>query len=189
MRPATGGAILGVFVVIIIVIIVAAVLPSASSFQSQSSTRYTFKRNGRRRCIIISLHSTKNDNDDNDMERLVPETAFGAEIVPEGQRPVNEYLEMKNAPLFGWASEETGSKGVSAFIFFNCFLLLLCLLVSFQLGMRLHNDRLIVHHGRMPHIAKLMLFLFFSFCWGSIYIASYSVRYSLRCSFCNNVSI
>jgi hypothetical protein len=40
-------------------------------------------------------------------------TAFGAEIVPEGQRPVNEYLDMRRAPLFDWASEETGTVGVS----------------------------------------------------------------------------
>lgn len=42
----------------------------------------------------------------------MPETSFGAEIVPEGQRPVNEYLEMKRAPLFIWASNEVGSGGL-----------------------------------------------------------------------------
>ena len=42
-----------------------------------------------------------------------PETSFGSEVVPEGQRPVNEYLNMKSAPLFDWASQETGTKGVS----------------------------------------------------------------------------
>jgi len=39
------------------------------------------------------------------------ETSFGAEVVPEGQRPVNEYLDLLRAPLFGWASEEVGTKG------------------------------------------------------------------------------
>mmetsp|Transcript_32227 Transcript_32227/g.78595 ORF Transcript_32227/g.78595 Transcript_32227/m.78595 type:complete len:378 (+) Transcript_32227:160-1293(+) len=43
---------------------------------------------------------------------LSPETAFGAEVVPEGQRPVNEYLDMKRAPLFGWASNEVGLNGL-----------------------------------------------------------------------------
>jgi hypothetical protein len=42
----------------------------------------------------------------------MPETSFGAEVVPEGQRPVNEYLEMKRAPLFGWASNEVGTNGL-----------------------------------------------------------------------------
>jgi hypothetical protein len=48
-----------------------------------------------------------------DREDLLPETAFGAEIVPEGQRPVNEYLDMRRAPLFEWASNDKGYKGVS----------------------------------------------------------------------------
>ena len=53
--------------------------------------------------------------DDND-ESLTPLTSFGAEVVPEGQRPVNEYLDMKRAPLFDWASEEVGTQGVSLFL-------------------------------------------------------------------------
>ncbi len=50
--------------------------------------------------------------DDDDMKRLLPETSFGADAVPEGQRPVNEYLDLIRAPLFGWASEDVGSKGL-----------------------------------------------------------------------------
>jgi len=38
--------------------------------------------------------------------------SFGAEVVPEGQRPVNEYLDMKQAPLFGWGSNEVGLRGL-----------------------------------------------------------------------------
>mmetsp|Transcript_10733 Transcript_10733/g.29604 ORF Transcript_10733/g.29604 Transcript_10733/m.29604 type:complete len:277 (-) Transcript_10733:231-1061(-) len=45
-------------------------------------------------------------------DELSPETAFGAEVVPEGQRPVNEYLNMIQAPLFGWASQDTGTNGL-----------------------------------------------------------------------------
>jgi hypothetical protein len=45
-------------------------------------------------------------------EEFLPETSFGAEVVPEGQRPVNEYLDMKRAPLFGWASNEVGTDGL-----------------------------------------------------------------------------
>jgi hypothetical protein len=47
-------------------------------------------------------------------EEYFPETAFGAEVVPEGQRPVNEYLDMKRAPLFSWASNEVGIDGLLA---------------------------------------------------------------------------
>mmetsp|Transcript_31611 Transcript_31611/g.52171 ORF Transcript_31611/g.52171 Transcript_31611/m.52171 type:complete len:282 (+) Transcript_31611:88-933(+) len=50
--------------------------------------------------------------DDNDFASLLPETSFGADVVPEGQRPVNEYLDLVRAPLFGWASEEVGTKGL-----------------------------------------------------------------------------
>ena len=49
----------------------------------------------------------------NEREDFLPETSFGAEVVPEGQRPVNEYLEMRRAPLFDWASNERGTGGVS----------------------------------------------------------------------------
>ena len=47
-----------------------------------------------------------------DDEQFMPETSFGAEAVPEGQRPVNEYLDLLRQPLFGWASEESGTKGL-----------------------------------------------------------------------------
>jgi hypothetical protein len=50
-----------------------------------------------------------NENDKND---YLPETSFGAEAVPEGQRPINEYLDMKRAPLFDWASNEVGPTGL-----------------------------------------------------------------------------
>jgi hypothetical protein len=45
-------------------------------------------------------------------EEFMPETSFGAEVVPEGQRPVNEYLDMKRSPLFDWASIEVGTDGL-----------------------------------------------------------------------------
>jgi len=49
---------------------------------------------------------SQGNNDDNVLY------SFGAEVVPEGQRPVNEYLDMKQAPLFGWGSNEVGLKGL-----------------------------------------------------------------------------
>ena len=41
-----------------------------------------------------------------------PLYSFGAEVVPQGQRPVNEYLDMKEAPLFGWGKNEVGLTGL-----------------------------------------------------------------------------
>jgi len=39
-------------------------------------------------------------------------TSFGAENVPVDQRPSNEYLNLINQPLFGWASQENGDQGL-----------------------------------------------------------------------------
>jgi hypothetical protein len=50
--------------------------------------------------------------DGDKFESLIPETSFGAEAVPEAQRPVNEYLDVTSQPLFGWASNESGSTGL-----------------------------------------------------------------------------
>lgn len=49
----------------------------------------------------------------NEKEDYLPEVSFGAEVVPDGQKPVNEYQDMMNAPLFGWGSNEVGVQGVS----------------------------------------------------------------------------
>ena len=70
--------------------------------------------------ICTTLASSANDDGDLDMEFEVrssssfrPETSFGAEAVPEEQRPANEYLDLIRQPLFGWASQETGSSGLA----------------------------------------------------------------------------
>lgn len=51
-------------------------------------------------------------NDGDKFKSLKPETSFGADAVPEAQRPVNEYLDVTSQPLFGWASNESGSAGL-----------------------------------------------------------------------------
>jgi len=40
-------------------------------------------------------------------------TTFGAEAVPEDQRPANEYLNLIQQPLFGWADEKSGNVGLA----------------------------------------------------------------------------
>ena len=69
---------------------------------------------------LASLQASSDSNDENDGDSsLTPLTSFGAEVVPEGQRPVNEYLDMRRSPLFDWASEEVGTQGVSQFEFLS----------------------------------------------------------------------
>lgn len=53
--------------------------------------------------------ASSNEKQGNDDDVLY---SFGAEVVPEGQRPVNEYLDMKRAPLFGWGSNDVGLDGL-----------------------------------------------------------------------------
>lgn len=58
--------------------------------------------------VILSYSRDEEDS----FVSMIPETSFGSEAVPEGQRPVNEYLDLLKAPLFGWASEEVGTAGL-----------------------------------------------------------------------------
>lgn len=51
-------------------------------------------------------------SEDEDDIPLRPDTSFGADAVPEEQRPVNEYLDVTSQPMFGWASLESGNKGL-----------------------------------------------------------------------------
>jgi len=58
--------------------------------------------------VVLSYSQDEEDS----FVSMKPDTSFGAEVVPEGQRPVNEYLDLLKAPLFGWASEEVGTSGL-----------------------------------------------------------------------------
>ena len=57
---------------------------------------------------VSSLTVAKDDED----LPLKPETSFGADAVPGSQRPVNEFLDVTSQPMFGWASLESGNKGL-----------------------------------------------------------------------------
>lgn len=50
-------------------------------------------------------------DEDSNFETVIPETSFGAEAVPESQRPVNEFLDISRQPLFGWAALDSGNQG------------------------------------------------------------------------------
>jgi hypothetical protein len=66
----------------------------------------------------------------NEKDTQVPETSFGAEMVPEEQRPVNEYLDVIKSPMFGWASEKSGTKGVSSLTSSSCTKMFLALFLT-----------------------------------------------------------
>jgi Conserved in the green lineage and diatoms 27 len=67
----------------------------------------------RRSHDLAAVDNNKGKDDGDDLfDSLLPETSFGSEAVPEDQRPVNEYLDVTRQPLFDWASQESGSKGL-----------------------------------------------------------------------------
>ncbi len=49
----------------------------------------------------------------NDVPYGTPATTFGAEAVPEEQRPANEYVGLLSAPFFDWADKPSGNKELS----------------------------------------------------------------------------
>lgn len=79
---------------------------------------------GRRPVRTSRLYSAADEEEDYDDEEMRFEvrsdssfrpatSTFGAEAVPEEQRPSNEYLDLIRQPLFGWASQESGNSGLA----------------------------------------------------------------------------
>jgi Conserved in the green lineage and diatoms 27 len=93
-----------------------------------SSSQHSHYAPAERRPLQEMLSSSKNGGDE--FEPLRPETSFGSEAVPEAQRPVNEYLDVTNQPLFGWAA--TGTKGLLTrlAIFYSAVFGLVCYPIS-----------------------------------------------------------
>lgn len=73
---------------------------------SSNNDNNSRQRRTRTQDSTTSIYSSESNSDNNALY------SFGAEVVPEGQRPVNEYLDMKQAPLFGWGTNEVGLKGL-----------------------------------------------------------------------------
>lgn len=89
-------------------LIIALLLFCCQSSSSLIPTPASLRAANTRRVATAALESSPSSSDgDNDVLY-----SFGAEVVPEGQRPVNEYLDMKQAPLFGWGSNEVGLNGL-----------------------------------------------------------------------------
>lgn len=102
----------------------------AQQQQHQSRCSSPIAGKPRRRPGQWRLKVSKRTADDEQFESLRPETSFGSEAVPEGQRPVNEFLDVTNQPLFGWAA--TGTKGLLTrlVIFYGVIFGLICYPIS-----------------------------------------------------------
>ena len=96
---------------VLVAVALGAALESGQCFQQQSLT--TRQQSLQNAASTDSFYRRGRALYANEREDFIPETSFGAEVVPEGQRPVNEYLEMRRSPLFEWASNEVGLSGVS----------------------------------------------------------------------------
>jgi len=61
-----------------------------------------------------------------------PKTTWGAENVPVDQRPSQEYLNLLDQPLFGWASQEAGDSGLAVrlTVFYIAMFVLVCYPIS-----------------------------------------------------------
>jgi len=63
------------------------------------------------------LHISSNNEEESrtmmSLSKFTPKNSFGADAVPEGQRPANEYLNLINSPMFGWAGQESGTSGLA----------------------------------------------------------------------------
>jgi len=81
-------------------------------------------------------------------------TSFGAENVPLDQRPSNEYLNLINQPLFGWASQDNGDQGlgVRLAVTYAAFFVLVCYPIS---GATWINDGFIVQKLTASNIGAL----------------------------------
>jgi hypothetical protein len=67
-----------------------------------------------RRTSVLQFAAPDREPPIGDSEELeyFPTSTFGAEAVPEDQRPANEYLDLIRQPLFGWADEQRGDRGL-----------------------------------------------------------------------------
>ena len=113
-------------------LLLASGLSAVASFQAPSSQNCLHAGSANKKWSTKKLLRASKSSDEQDFESLRPETSFGSEAVPEGQRPVNEYLDVTNQPLFGWASTEAGSLGLLTrlLIFYSVIFGLVCYPIS-----------------------------------------------------------
>mmetsp|Transcript_25577 Transcript_25577/g.34032 ORF Transcript_25577/g.34032 Transcript_25577/m.34032 type:complete len:292 (+) Transcript_25577:89-964(+) len=87
-----------------------------------------------------------------------PETSFGADAVPEAQRPANEYLDLIRQPFFAWADQERGNTGLAirlAVVYFVSFFLV-CFPIS---GATYTQDGFLLQKIASSNVGSLALVL------------------------------
>mmetsp|Transcript_15672 Transcript_15672/g.24386 ORF Transcript_15672/g.24386 Transcript_15672/m.24386 type:complete len:303 (+) Transcript_15672:176-1084(+) len=62
----------------------------------------------------VTLQQASKPSEGNNNSENSNNNSFGYEGIPEDQRPATEYYNMRQQPLFNWASEETGTNGLIA---------------------------------------------------------------------------
>lgn len=75
----------------------------------EDNTTFSGDNNNNNNNPSLSQQQQQQENDNNDEQQQLfqaPSTTFGAEAVPEAQRPANEYMELLASPLFDWANKD-----------------------------------------------------------------------------------
>jgi hypothetical protein len=100
------------------------ILNFSLGFGLQRSGSFCFRNTNvnERKLSFAVLHVSLKDGEEEEEDpwaqedlartRTTVTTSFGSESVPQEQRPTNEYLNLLQQPLFGWASQETGNIGL-----------------------------------------------------------------------------
>lgn len=92
-----------------------------SNFASKAQDNKTFGTHnflGDHEVLKSQLNMAWNNNNEesstsiSSASEFIPETSFGSDVVPDGQKPVNEYLDLIRSPMFGWAGQKTGTTGL-----------------------------------------------------------------------------
>jgi len=136
--------------------------------------------NQRRRSFLSLRAKFKLDNNEDDSERVMRSnnifqddyndsltnsgvtTTFGAEAVPEGQRPANEYLDLISAPFFDWANRPDGSKSLAIrlAIIYAAIYAIICWPIS---GATFTMDGYLSHKILSSHVGAVGFILVFIF--------------------------
>lgn len=99
-------------------------LQRSGSFCSRTSKVHDFRKSN---SVVLYLSFKDGEQEEEDPwalkesagTRTTVTTSFGSESVPQEQRPTNEYLNLLQQPLFGWASQETGNIGLFQRLFLS----------------------------------------------------------------------
>jgi hypothetical protein len=107
---------------------------------------------------VVTMRFARKNGEDSEVEALVPESSlFGSDVVPEGQRPVNEYLDMTRQPFFGWASLDSGAFLLRIVIFYSLVFGIVCYPIS---GATFTQDGYLLQKLASSNVGAIFLLLF-----------------------------